>query len=126
MGGTQLIPETLTTGRGMNFFIHFETPDLGYSSTVDLQFDYVVLKKGQALSPLPSLTDSFTTTIDATTHPGRNAKSRVAFFIPHSDLIGAEGGQIAFALYRRADTDGNADDFDLVSKGTYYGSEIKA
>ena len=120
-----VIPEEITGNAswGITLDVNFVTPSGALTSTVDLQLDYCTMALGDDASPA-SLTGTLAQTINAATHAGSEVVQRVLFFIPNSDLQGKDGGKVAFAFYRRADTDGDADKFDLVNVTANYGPEI--
>jgi hypothetical protein len=122
-----VIPEEITGNLdwGFTLDVNFVTPSSGFSSTVDLQLDYCTMALGADASPA-SLTGTLAQTINAATHAGSEVVQRVLFFIPHADLQGKGGGKLAFAFYRRADTDGDGDKFDMVNVVANYGPEIVA
>ena len=122
-----VIPEEITGNLdwGITLDVNFVTPSSGFSSTVDLQLDYCTMALGADASPA-SLTGTLAQTINAATHAGSEVVQRVLFFIPHADLQEKGGGKLAFAFYRRADTDGDGDKFDMVNVVANYGPEIVA
>tara|TARA_Y100000310_G_scaffold337533_1_gene424799 strand:+ start:37 stop:1527 length:1491 start_codon:yes stop_codon:yes gene_type:complete len=119
------IPEEIqgNTNWGVTVDVNFVTPSGGFTSTVDLQMDYAVIGLGDDASP-SSKTGTLTQTINAATHAGSEVVRRHLFHIPWADLQAKSGGKLAFAIYRRADTDGDADDFDYISMSCHYGPEI--
>ena len=121
------IPEEVTANPswGITLDANFVTPSGALTSTVDLQVDYCTMAVGDDASPA-SRTGMLAQTINAATHAGSEVVQRVLFHVPNSDLQGKGGGKLSFAFYRRADTDGDADDFDLVNIAVHYGPEITA
>ena len=121
------IPEEVTANPswGITLDANFVTPSGALTSTVDLQVDYCTMAVGDDASPA-SRTGTLAQTINAATHAGSEVVQRVLFHVPNSDLQGKGGGKLSFAFYRRADTDGDADDFDLINIAVHYGPEITA
>lgn len=101
------IPEDLPSGKGLNFSVNFIVQrGLGFFGDIDMRIDYVVSPIAGRTDPI-ALTGTIGATVNATTHPPivNQSDGRANFFIPASDLKGAEGGKISIAFYRSGSDD---------------------
>lgn len=122
-GGVITIPEEIPAGFKLIVDIEFLTPAAGFTPGpgAEVNLVYCVIARGANAAPVVA-TGTVVAILDSVTYPiaGGPTLYRILAAIPESDILGAEGGKVAFAVVRRGDRDGNPDAVDIVAKFTFF------